>query len=80
MINVDEYSNKELIRALQTCWAKDKKCSKCPYRHFSPYCVETMLGDALERIWYLEATEQSLKGYREIIVKHIHKHDYEEDE
>lgn len=80
MINVDEYSNKELIRALQTCWAKDKKCSQCPYRHFSPYCVEAMLGDALERIWYLEATEQSLKGYREIIVKHIHKHDYEEDE
>lgn len=80
MINADEYDNKELLRALKTCWAKDKDCGRCPYRNFSPYCVEKMIGDALERIWYLEAKEMAMKTYKEIIVKHIHKDDYEEDE
>ena len=80
MINADEYDNKELLRALKTCRATEKKCDMCPYRHSSPYCVEAMLGDALERIWYLEAKEMAMNGYKEIIIKHIHKHDCEEDE
>ena len=80
MINDDEYDNKELIRALKTCYATNKKCNACPYRQFSPYCVESMLGDALQRIWYLEGTVRTMSGYKEIVVKHIHKHDEDEED
>ena len=79
MVNSDECDREKFMKALSTCQAAKKKCESCCYRYLSPYCVEAMLGDALERIWYLEGSVCSLAGYKEIIVKHIHKHNYEED-
>ena len=78
-VNNDEYDKERLYKALRTCQAATKNCAGCPYRNCSPYCVEHMLGEVSERLYYLEGALMSAKGYKEIVVKHINKHDEEDD-